>query len=90
MTLVENKFTISKDEESEVTDRVAQIIDTFPTNIAYHIITDMKIELTGLYTLMVCNDYLKSLPPGIGGNVLVGGYQFAIIKLEEDLLISPL
>ena len=85
-----NKFTIASEEENEITRRVDAIMSTFPANIAEHLITDMKIELTGLYILTVCNDYLKSLPSGVGGEVTVNNTSFAIIIIEKDILISSI
>ena len=85
-----NKFTITSEEENEITRRVDTIMATFPDNIAEHLIIDMKIELTGLYVLTVCNNYLKSLPSGVSGELVVNNTSFAIITIEKDILISSI
>jgi len=90
MKFADNKFTVTEVEEQYITSTVSKIMNTFPSNIAEYIVEDIEIELTGLYTLTICNEYLKTLSPGVSGEVLIGGYAYALIKIEEDLLISPL
>ena len=81
MIFKDDKFIITQEEKNEVNNKVNVIMATFPDNIGIHLVTDMRIELTGMYILTVCNEYLKSISPGVAGEIIFDGYKFAIVKI---------